>query len=62
MSKDKEGRPLQKHTLNLFEGDWERLGDLFPQTDTSRLVRHLVRDLIDRTKGERPNVDIDLEG
>lgn len=61
MSKDKDGRPLQKHTLNLFEGDWQTLGDLFPRTDTSKLIRHMVRDLIDRTKGERPSVDISID-
>ena len=60
MAKDKEGRALQKHTLNLFEGDWDRLGDLFPKVDTSKLIRHLVRDLIDRTKGEKPDVELDL--
>ena len=59
MSKDKEGRPLQKHTLNLFEGDWQALSDLFPKVDTSKLIRHMVRDLIDRNKGERPDVEID---
>lgn len=61
MSKDREGRPLQKHTLHLFEGDFASIGDLFPAAEPSRVIRHMVRDLIERTKGEKPNVKVDLD-
>lgn len=59
MSKDEKGRELSKHTLFLFAGDFARLADLFPQAKPSKVVRHLVRDLIDRTRGEVVDVDLD---
>lgn len=61
MAKDKKGRSLQKHTLNLFEGDWERLSSLLPEADTSAVIRALVRDTIERLEGETPNVKVDLD-
>lgn len=61
MSKDDQGRDLQKHTLHLFEGDFQRLGDLFPGATPSKVVRHMVRDLIKRTEGEKPDVEVDLD-
>jgi hypothetical protein len=57
MPKDDQGRELQKHTLNLFHGDFARLADLFPASDPSRIIRHMVRDLIKRTDGEGLDVE-----
>ncbi len=61
MPKDEKGRDLQKHTLLLFEGDYARLNDLFPKPKAAKVIRHLVRDLIERTQGEKPNVEVDLD-
>jgi len=62
MAKDSKGRPLQKHTLNLFEGDWDRLAALVPSAEPSVLIRALVRDTITRLEGEVPNVKVELGG
>ena len=61
MSKDDQGRDLQKHTLHLFKGDFDRLADLFPKANPSKVIRHLVRDLIKRTEGQVPDVTVDVE-
>lgn len=60
MAKDSEGRDITKHTLNLFTGDYDRLNDLFPQVKAAKVIRHLVRDLIKRTEGAKPDVQIEL--
>lgn len=57
---DEKGNPLQKHTLHLFEGDFERLGVLFPGEKPSKIIRHLIHDLIQRNRGERPDVKIEV--
>ena len=62
MAKDSKGRPLQKHTLNLFEGDWDRLASLIPAAEPSVIIRSLVRDTIARLEGEVPNVKVELGG
>lgn len=61
MPKDSEGRDLQKHTLYLFTGDYDRLNSLFPQAKSAKIIRHLVRDLIKRTEGETPDVEVNLD-
>lgn len=46
----KAEEPLQKHTLNLYEGDFEELAALYPSIKSSILVRELVRNCILQTK------------
>lgn len=50
----KEHLDLQKHTLNLYRGDWEELRVLFPDTETSVLIRELVHSCIANTKAADP--------
>lgn len=38
---DKE--PVQKHTLNLYEGDFQRLQDMFPEIGASLVIRKIIR-------------------
>lgn len=61
MSKDDQGRDLTKHTLHLFAGDYEKINALFPAAKAAKVIRHLVRDLIKRTEGERPDVEVELD-
>lgn len=35
--------PTQKHTLHLFVGDFQRLGELYPDLSASLIIRKLVR-------------------
>jgi len=47
----KADEPLQKHTLNLYAGDFTILCELYPDIKPSMLVRELVRSCIKRTQG-----------
>lgn len=39
----KEDHPLKKHTLNLYEGDFDRLIMLYDRLGAGKVVRTLVR-------------------
>lgn len=39
---------LQKHTLNLRTGDFDRMGQLFPNMDSSTAIRTLLSRFIDK--------------
>lgn len=43
MTRRREPHPLQKVTLNLFEGDWDQLTHMHGHMEASRAVRRLVR-------------------
>lgn len=42
--------PLSKHTLNLFEGDYQRVKDLYPQGDAATIIREVLRAFLDRVE------------
>jgi len=42
MAKRKADRPIQKVTLNLYDGDFAKLGELYPELGASRVIRELV--------------------
>lgn len=55
---------LQKHTLNLYRGDFEELCALFPSVKPSVLVREIVRDCIKKHKereGDSPSIHAPVE-
>lgn len=55
---------LQKHTLNLYRGDWDELRSLFPTVETSVLIRELVHSCIVNTKAgdpERGKIDVEVK-
>lgn len=39
--------PTQKHTLNLYEGDFDRLRELYPHVGASIVIRRLIRRYIE---------------
>lgn len=53
--------PLTKHTLNLFEGDYDTLRTYYPDVGAGVIIRHLVRKYIKRIQdgSEKPS-DIDF--
>lgn len=53
---------LQKHTLFLRRGDFDKLGSLFPEIPPSAIIRKLVADAIERIeKGiEKPELKVDM--
>lgn len=43
-----EDFPLRKHTLNLYEGDYDALRDLHPDLDPAVVIRRVIRAHINR--------------
>lgn len=55
---------LQKHTLNLRQGDYQRLGEMFPKMGGGRAIRELVIRFVDkhyRPAEDKPNLDVDID-
>jgi len=38
-----EKEPMTKHTLHLYEGDYERLRELYPELGAAIVIRRLIR-------------------
>lgn len=53
MSKDKQGRPIHKHTMFFFAGDVERIRDFYPTVPPSKVIRHMLRNTIERLEQGR---------
>lgn len=39
---------LQKHTLNLYRGDFQRLGELYPELSAASALRLIIRKHIEQ--------------
>lgn len=59
MQKDDEG--LQKHTLNLYEGDYEKLRQLYPDVGAGPIVRRIVRRFIEQVEATGGSIDAKVE-
>ena len=46
---------LKKHTLNLYEGDYKRIGDHYPDVGAGTVIRKLVRTHLDKLE---PPIDL----
>jgi hypothetical protein len=44
--KRKESRPISKHTLNLYEGQLDKLQELHPRLGAAKVIRTLIEDHI----------------
>ena len=53
--------PLQKHTMNFYEGDVEELAALVPSVDVSVLIRDIIHDTIQTIKDKAGAPDSDLK-
>lgn len=56
----KSNRPLTKTTLNLYEGQWDDLGRLHPDTDTGKVIRDILAIYIERLRGKTQQPAIEL--
>lgn len=52
---------LQKHTLNLFEGDYEKLRGYYPDVGAGAVVRRLVRKYIEQIELSGGSIDAKVE-
>ena len=53
---------LKKHTLLLFDGDFDRLKDLHPDVTPSKVLRTLLRNHIKRVMEATPTPELETEG
>lgn len=53
--------PLQKHTLLLYAGDYEKLGDLYPEISAAVVLRKVVRNFLNSVEAGVSNDDIAVE-
>ena len=54
---------LQKHTLNLFAGDYEKLQHLYPDHGAGPIIRSVIRKFIEQCEtgsASLPNVETEL--
>jgi hypothetical protein len=53
---------LQKHTMNLYLGDYARLQDLYPEIGASVVIRRIIRAWIEKAEatGEQAPDQIDI--
>lgn len=49
---------LQKHTLNLFPGDYARLQDLYPDLGAATIIRRVVRAFVNQIE-EKGTMSVD---
>lgn len=52
---------LQKHTLNLFRGDYERVQDLFPDIGAGPVIRRVLRSYLERIEMGEIAADTNVE-
>jgi hypothetical protein len=60
--KTDETEGLQKHTLNLYRGDFDRLQSVYPDIPAGKVIRRIVRGYIERlesTTVELPKMRIE---
>jgi hypothetical protein len=56
----KKPEDLQKHTLNLRAGDFERLGEIFPDLGPSVALRSIISAVIDKHHASiAPKINLD---
>lgn len=53
---------LQKHTLNLFKGDFDRVGEYYPDLGASVVVRAIVRKWLEKQEeADAPKDDLKMD-
>jgi hypothetical protein len=59
----KEDRPLQKVTLNLFDGDYNQMQSLYPRAGAGKIIRELVRRHLrdNESRHNRPTSDLAID-
>ena len=50
-----EKEPMRKHTLNLFDGDFDRLQRMYPDIGAAAIIRRLIRKHLESVE---PKMDI----
>jgi hypothetical protein len=51
---------LQKHTLNLYRGDYDRLRAAYPDIGAATVIRRVVRKFVEKIEASESATDVDL--
>lgn len=52
---------LQKHTLNLHRGDYQRIQELFPDIGAAVIIRRIVRKFLKQVETEGESVEVEVQ-
>lgn len=52
---------LQKHTLNLHRGDYQRIQELFPDIGAAVIIRCIVRKFLKQVETEGESVEVEVQ-
>lgn len=52
---------LQKHTLNLFPGDYEKLRGYYPDVGAGAVIRRIVRAYVEQIEAHGAELDAKVE-
>lgn len=53
--------PLHKKTLNLYEGQYEKLAAMYPNTDPAKSIRDILQAHIDAFERLNPTPKVDVQ-
>ena len=52
---------LQKHTLNLYAGDFDKLQNFFPDIGASIIVRRIVHRFVEQIEQQGTDADVEIK-
>lgn len=52
---------LQKHTLNLFPGDYAKLQQFFPDVGAATIIRRVVHRFIEQIEEQGTEIETDIQ-
>lgn len=52
---------LQKHTLNLFPGDYDKLRNYYPDIGASTIIRRIVRKFVEQIDEHNGDVETEIK-
>lgn len=56
-----DGQELQKHTLNLYKGDYEKLRSFYPDIGAGAVIRRIVQRYIEQVEATGGSIDAKVE-
>lgn len=52
---------LQKHTLNLYAGDYERIQSYYPDVGAAVIIRRVLRNFIEQIEKGNTSIEANVE-
>lgn len=61
MPRTVEHEPLKKHTLFLYDGDFDKLAAFFPSVGGSVMIRRIIRSYLDKIDHSVPAAAVEIK-